>query len=40
MKDQGVAAFGEDGFGRESGDIQAELEVVEKEGDPVSMKSR
>jgi hypothetical protein len=40
MKEQGVAAFSKDWFGRESEDIQAELEVVEKEGDATSVKSR
>lgn len=40
MKEQGVAGFSEDWFGREPDDIKAELEVVEKEGDTVSMKKR
>ena len=39
MKEHGVAAFGKDWFGRESEDIQASLEAVEKEGDTVSAKS-
>ena len=40
MKEQGVAAFDNDWFGQESEDIQAELEVVGKEGDTTSVKSR
>lgn len=40
MKEKGVQAFGKDWFGKESDDIQAELEVVEKEGDNAPIKSR
>lgn len=40
MKEKGVEAFGKDWFGKESEDIRAELEVVEKEGDNAPVKSR
>ncbi|KAG8867304.1 hypothetical protein FRC20_006159 [Serendipita sp. 405] len=40
MKELGVKAFGKAWFGRESEEIQAELEVVEKEGDNAPLKSK
>lgn len=40
MKEKGVEAFGKEWFGKESQDIQAELEVVEKEGDNAPVKTR
>jgi predicted dehydrogenase len=40
MKDKGVEAFGKDLFGREPEEFQADLEVVENEGDKVPLKSK
>ena len=40
IKAKGVEAFGNDSFGREPEEFQAELEVVEKEGDNAPLKSK
>lgn len=40
MKEKGLEAFGKTWFAREPEDIQAELEVVEKEGDNAPLKSK
>jgi predicted dehydrogenase len=40
MKEKGVEAFGQDWFGREPEEFQADLEIVEKEGDKTPLKSK